>query len=177
MDAIVQASYYPLSIIMVGVGDGPWDSMQQFDDCIPRREFDNFQFVNFTKIMSSDMEMTKKEAEFALAALMEIPFQYRATQGLRPMEKERGKTSQCKVLPPPHGVIEHDKAEMPYQHETNLRETGHSAPMEQECPICLTNPKDMAFGCGHLTCKGCGAALSICPICRAPITTRVRLFA
>ncbi|RZS10070.1 hypothetical protein BHM03_00041220 [Ensete ventricosum] len=20
------------------------------------------------------------------------------------------------------------------------------------CPICLTNPKDMAFGCGHLVC-------------------------
>jgi E3 ubiquitin-protein ligase RGLG len=44
------------------------------------------QFVDFTKIMTSQMEMAKKEAAFALAALMEIPFQYRATQRLHPPE-------------------------------------------------------------------------------------------
>uniref|UniRef100_A0ACD5XL10 Uncharacterized protein n=1 Tax=Avena sativa TaxID=4498 RepID=A0ACD5XL10_AVESA len=178
IQAIVDASFYPLSIVMVGVGDGPWDAMQHFDDCIPDRAFDNFQFVNFTGIMSSRKDMSKKEAAFALAALMEIPTQYKATQGLRPSEMHAQKVNPPRILPPPNKVLEQDNAAAAHAPSTTSRSTDVSkiASDEQVCPICLTNPKDMAFQCGHLTCKECGPTLSTCPLCRAPITVRVRLY-
>ncbi|KAL9267604.1 E3 ubiquitin-protein ligase RGLG5-like protein [Drosera capensis] len=100
IDAIVKASKYPLSIVLVGVGDGPWDMMKQFDDNIPSRAFDNFQFVNFTKIMSRSVPTSKKEADFALAALMEIPSQYKATLSLNLLGQRRG-TPKRIALPPP----------------------------------------------------------------------------
>ncbi|KAK4753011.1 hypothetical protein SAY87_021809 [Trapa incisa] len=101
VEAIVKASEYPLSIILVGVGDGPWDMMKEFDDNIPARAFDNFQFVNFTDIMSKNIGRSRKEAEFALAALMEIPSQYRATLELNILGARGGKGIDRVSLPPP----------------------------------------------------------------------------
>ncbi|CAM9437747.1 unnamed protein product [Discosporangium mesarthrocarpum] len=70
--AIVEASSFPLSIIMVGIGDGPWDRAREFDNHLPKRKFDNFRFIDH-------QSMKKKTPEgVALAALAEVPTQYKA---------------------------------------------------------------------------------------------------
>ncbi|GER29520.1 calcium-dependent phospholipid-binding protein [Striga asiatica] len=193
VEAIVEARQFPLSIILVGVGDGPWDMMREFDDNIPSRDFDNFQFVNFTEIMSKNAHQSRKETEFALAALMEIPSQYKATMELNLLGGRKGNASDRVALPPPvHNASGFGSALKPsraksfqysstsYQNQkpsANLAPSNPSSTYEHQiCPICLTNPKDMAFGCGHQTCCDCGQSLQMCPICRSLIETRIKLY-
>ncbi|KUF99387.1 60S ribosomal protein L23 [Phytophthora nicotianae] len=64
-NAIVEASNWPISIIMVGVGDGPWDMMEEFDDKLPTR-----------------LNKKNPEAGFAIMAMMEIPEQYKLIREL-----------------------------------------------------------------------------------------------
>ncbi|XP_023745278.1 E3 ubiquitin-protein ligase RGLG2 [Lactuca sativa] len=174
IDAIVKASTYPLSIILVGVGDGPWDMMKEFDDNIPSRAFDNLQFVNFTNIMSKNVDPMKKQTEFALTALMEIPSQYKATLELNLLGARTGYSPNTVPLPPPCGGNLQFRNRSARQYRVN--ETAPPSYDNRVCPVCLSNPKDMAFGCGHQTCCNCGIDLQLCPICRDVINTKIRLY-
>ncbi|XP_077253462.1 Ca(2)-dependent phospholipid-binding protein (Copine) family isoform X2 [Tasmannia lanceolata] len=156
INSIVKASSYPLSIVLIGVGDGPWEEMQKFDDKIPTRAFDNFQ-----------------ETAFAIAALMEIPIQYKATMELNLLGRVTGKAKKVNPLPPPIPFTQQQR--QPSRQQSKL------PPLSQDeqnhvCPICFTNAKDLVFGCGHMTCRECGQSLSNCPICRATIRSRLRVY-
>eukprot|EP01094_Clydonella_sp_ATCC50884_P021621 TRINITY_DN4799_c0_g1_i1.p1 TRINITY_DN4799_c0_g1~~TRINITY_DN4799_c0_g1_i1.p1 ORF type:complete len:315 (-),score=72.37 TRINITY_DN4799_c0_g1_i1:222-1109(-) len=83
-EQIVEASNYPLSIVVVGVGDGPFDLMETFDDGLRRRQFDNFQFVDYNSVLEADkIDGSNPDIEFALRALMEIPEQYKILRKLK----------------------------------------------------------------------------------------------
>ncbi|XP_057948871.1 E3 ubiquitin-protein ligase RGLG2-like isoform X2 [Malania oleifera] len=178
VNAIVKASEYPLSIILVGVGDGPWDLMREFDDNIPARAFDNFQIA----------DRSRKQAEFALKALMEIPSQYKATIELNLLGNQRRNAEVRVPLPPPlSGVASFSSNSKPYCKSTfqqsappyaapDTAPSSSSLYDSQVCPVCLSNPKDMAFGCGHQACCDCGEYLQSCPICRSSIKTRIKLY-
>jgi E3 ubiquitin-protein ligase RGLG len=183
INSIVNASGYPLSIVLVGVGDGPWEDMKKFDDKLPTRDFDNFQFVNFTEIMTKNETSSWKEKAFALAALMEMPLQYKATTELGILGHATGRAKKIVPRPPP---VPYTRP-LPTWEPSNLPPTMARAPSnlssttadernQNTCPICLTNAKDLAFDCGHMTCKDCGPKVSNCPICRQPIRNRLRVF-
>jgi E3 ubiquitin-protein ligase RGLG len=97
INAIQLASQFPLSIVVVGVGDGPWDMMRQFDDALPHRQFDNFQFVDFDAVTHGIYDPNRRETQFALHALMEIPEQYQLIRQLGLLN--RGRLAQLPVLP------------------------------------------------------------------------------
>jgi len=96
--AIVEASNYALSIVMVGIGDGPWHLMEKFDDELPERRFDNFQFVDFQRVFQK-YPRERREAAFATHALMEVPAQYRAVKRLRLLS--RSPPASPKPIPAP----------------------------------------------------------------------------
>ena len=53
--------------------------MKEFDDGLPARKFDNFQFVPFNKTME---RAENREVTFSVNALQEIPEQYQAIKRL-----------------------------------------------------------------------------------------------
>ncbi|MDP2434184.1 MAG: VWA domain-containing protein [archaeon] len=79
-EALVIASRFPLSIVAIGLGDGPFSELASIDDeVIPGRLFDNFQFFNLHSILDN---AKFPDVDFALATLQEIPFQYAAIRQL-----------------------------------------------------------------------------------------------
>lgn len=81
--ALIEASNYPLEIIAIGFGDGPFKTMHIFDDKVRGRKFDNFQFVNFTEIEKKSAKCENPELILATAMMQEIPDAYKYIKKLK----------------------------------------------------------------------------------------------
>ena len=73
---------------------------------------------------------------------------------------------------------EHLRREMAAANPAATSPRAHAEPDQaSECIVCLEASREVAFGCGHLcVCDGCSTVVGECPICRAPITERRRIF-
>jgi len=75
--AVTLASNEDLAIVIVGVGDGPFTTLEMLDDHVPERTFDNCQFVNFETLRAAYSPGGERFDEFfSLCALMELPEQW-----------------------------------------------------------------------------------------------------
>ncbi|KAF4387533.1 hypothetical protein F8388_011681 [Cannabis sativa] len=91
VDAIVKASEYPLTIILVGVGDGPWDLMQKCMYSVTLIMMIGFWCVRYK--VREFHENNGERHPHILEALMEIPSQYKATMELQLLGRSRGRGS------------------------------------------------------------------------------------
>ena len=187
--ALVAASQCAsLAVVMVGVGDGPWDAMRAFDDALPERQFDNWQFVQLSSLRGRPGSAAW-DAEFALASLMEVPEQYATIKRLG-LLGSRPKTMPpaTRVLPPPAPAREEEL--LPPRR--SRRASAPAAPVPERgadaaaqaapCAVCMDKPRDAVLvPCGHASmCFACATAVMAanrrCPICRARAENHVRLF-
>lgn len=81
--ALTDASALPLSIVVVGVGDGPWHvgTWQDGKDQDGARRFDNYHFVDATALLQEaareGLGAQERASRLAMHALSKVPEQYR----------------------------------------------------------------------------------------------------
>lgn len=81
--AISDASALPIAIVVIGLGDGPWDLMRLYDSGLHARKFDNLNFVCFNDVVKAARETgTSIASALAMDCLCEIPAAFEACVAL-----------------------------------------------------------------------------------------------
>ena len=80
--AVCEASNYPIAITAVGVGDGPFNTLMEFDNLKSGRLFDNFHFIDFTKFESHSRPFERPDLVLATQVFNELPDQFTAMRKL-----------------------------------------------------------------------------------------------
>ncbi|XP_063965477.1 E3 ubiquitin-protein ligase MIB2-like isoform X1 [Lytechinus pictus] len=47
---------------------------------------------------------------------------------------------------------------------------------EMLCPVCIDRRRELVFLCGHSLCEDCSDSIDDCPLCRLPITKRIKMY-
>ena len=82
MQAIIDASSYPLSIVIIGVGDGPWCDMNKLSrHLVNKCKFDNLSFFEYHQLCKHSNSRAL-DFEFGLKAFMKLPQQLRILKQL-----------------------------------------------------------------------------------------------
>ena len=103
--ALKDASKHPVAIVVVGVGDGPFDDMARLDDDVGSRLFDNLKFVELEKVRAECERTGDALAQsLALACLSEIPKAVAACERLGYIGKAHVAKSAAPLLPKHHHV-------------------------------------------------------------------------
>ena len=85
MQAIIDASSHALSIVIIGVGDGPWTHMHQLEKYLCNKcKFDNLNFVEYNQFMMVTKVTNLKclDSEFGLKLFNKLPSQFRILKQL-----------------------------------------------------------------------------------------------
>jgi E3 ubiquitin-protein ligase RGLG len=177
-EAIIKASNYPLSIITIGVGSAHFSNMQKFDDELPERKFDNFQFVNYTELKNkSQKNNIPFDILFAVNALQEIPEQYNYLKknNMLTMKPIDIKVSSFEI---DNNYIKN--IENNYEPISPVKSIDKKHNLIQfQCPVCLDNKSNIVLSeCGHRVCESCSVNLinKECVICRKNVAKFIKIY-
>jgi E3 ubiquitin-protein ligase RGLG len=86
--ALVSATKYALAVIVIGIGDGPWDVMRHLDEELPNRDFDNLRLVVLSDLYDKYPDPHKRAIAFAQEALTELPSAYQQIKALGLLDRK-----------------------------------------------------------------------------------------